>query len=128
MRLVHGIRQILCLGGESHAGRPFFREPKSFIIPSLVEVLCQLFMMDLGSVGSVTFEAGCRLQRIEELAFSWNGLTSIVISSSAEVLCKSCFHGCESLSSITFESVSQLQRIEESAFSDSGLTSLIIPS
>jgi hypothetical protein len=108
MRLVNGVRRILGLGGGSHVGGAFCRGSKSVVIPSSVDILCKSFVTDLGSVNSITFEAGCRLQRIEESSFSWSGLRSIVIPHSVEVLCKSCFAECRSIESITFKNDSKL--------------------
>jgi hypothetical protein len=125
---VDDVGRILRLGGGSRVGGPFFRGSRSVVIPSSVDILCKSFVTDLDSVESVTFEADCRLQRIEEFAFLSSGLRWIKIPLSIEVLCKSCFAGCKSLSSITFESGSHLQRIEETAFASSGLKSIVIPS
>jgi hypothetical protein len=105
-----------------------FRDCKSIIIPSSIEILCKLCFCKCESLSSIIFESGSHLQRIEEYAFSINGLISIVIPSSIEVLCKSCFYRCISFSSIIFESGSHLQRIEEYAFSMSDLISIVIPS
>jgi hypothetical protein len=67
-------------------------------------------------LSSIVFESDSHLQRIEGLAFSASGLTSIVIPSSVEVLCKCCFAECYSTESITFMNDSKLARIESRAF------------
>jgi hypothetical protein len=127
MRLVDGVRRILGIGGGSHIGGRFCSRSKSVIIPSSVDMLCKSFVAGLRSVESVTFGGGCRLQRLEESAWSESELESIIIPSSVEVLCKSCFSRCASLSSVSFESGSHLRHIEELAFSLSDLTSIVIP-
>jgi hypothetical protein len=68
----------------------YFRHCESVVIPSSVDMLSRLFVTNLCSVESVTFEAGCRLQRIEASAFSWSELRSIMIPLSIEVLSKFC--------------------------------------
>jgi hypothetical protein len=94
MKLVDGVKRILRLGGGSRVGGSFIRRSKSVVIPSSVDMLCRSFVRGLGSIESVTFEAGCRLQRIEESAFLYSVLISIIIPSSVEILCNSCFYEC----------------------------------
>jgi hypothetical protein len=62
------------------------------------------------------------LQRIDEYAFQWSGLTVIIIPSSVEVLCKECFAYCWSLTSVTFEMYSKLREVAVDSFE--GLTCL----
>jgi hypothetical protein len=56
-----------------------------------IEILCKSYVRKCGLVESVLFEAGSKLQRIEESVFDSSELKSIIIPSSVEVLCKSCF-------------------------------------
>jgi hypothetical protein len=105
----------------------YFGHCKSVVIPSSIEVLSKFCFYTCKLLSSITFESNSHLQRIEESAFSSNGLRSIVIPSSVEVLSKFYFAGCKSLSSITFESDSHLQCIEALSFSLSGIISIVIP-
>jgi hypothetical protein len=88
----------------------------SIVIPSSVVVLARHSFYNCKSLGSVRFESGSRLERIEEIAFYESGLTSIEIPSSVVVLGTASFWLCHSLESVRFESGSRLERIEESAF------------
>jgi hypothetical protein len=78
-------------------------------------------------VPSITFDPDFKLQRIEECAFAWSGLTRIQRPVSIEMLCKFCFSTSKSLASVTFQSNSKLERIEESAFACSGLIAIQTP-
>jgi hypothetical protein len=106
----------------------YFASCRSIMIPSSVVVLGKESFYECKSLGSVTFEGGSRLERIEESAFRESGLKSIEIPSSVVILGKGSFAGCRSLESVTFESGSRLERIEKSAFRESGLKSIEIPS
>jgi hypothetical protein len=127
MRLVDGVKRILCLGGGSRVGGPLLSGSKSVVIPSSIEVLCRSYVAKYGSIESLTFEAGSHFQRIEKSTFSESELKSIVIPSSVKVFDKSCFVRCKLLSSIPFESDSHPQRIEKCAFAWSRLNSVTIP-
>jgi hypothetical protein len=73
------------------------------------------------SLESITFDLNSKLQRIDEFAFAWSGLTAIHIPSSVELLCKSCFSTCKSLASVTFESDSKLREVAADSFAESRL-------
>jgi hypothetical protein len=111
-----------------------FRESglKSIVIPSWVVCLCKESFYQCKSLVFVTFEAGSRLERIDERVFYETGLTSnvkpILIPRSAVLLGRESFSHCGSLDSVAFESGSRLERIDEKAFSESGLKSIVIPS
>jgi hypothetical protein len=66
MRLVHGVRPILRLGGGSGVGGRLFGGLKSVVIPRSVEMLCKSFVREWGSVQSVMFESGSKLQQVEK--------------------------------------------------------------
>jgi hypothetical protein len=105
----------------------YFGISSAVVIESRIEVLCERCFFSCESLTSVTFQSNSKLQRIEEFAFQWSGLTTIEVPASVEVLCKSCFSSCKSLTSVTFEMNSKLQRIEEWAFAESGLTTIQVP-
>jgi hypothetical protein len=100
----------------------------SVFVPSSILALGKRSFFCCKLLGSVVFENGSRLERIEESAFRESGLKSIVIPSSVVVLGKSSFCYCWSLESVVFENGSQLERIEESSFHGSRLKSIVIPS
>jgi hypothetical protein len=86
------------------------------MIPSAVVVLGQMSFSLFKSLESVTFESGCRLERIDDIAFSGSGLKSIMIPSSVVVLGKASFSDCGSLESVTFENGSRLEWIDAGMF------------
>jgi hypothetical protein len=106
----------------------YFGACRSVVIPSSVVLLGALCFFDCGFLESVSFETGCRLERIQASAFSRSGLTSIGVPSSVIDIGESSFCRCTALASVLFESDSRLQWIEESAFRWSGLESIEIPS
>jgi hypothetical protein len=74
-----------------------FGSRNSIVIPSSVVVLDRDSFAHPALFGSVTFENGSRLERIEECAFHKCGLTSIEIPSSVVVLGTESFSWCNSL-------------------------------
>jgi hypothetical protein len=101
---------------------------KSIVIPSSLVALGKECFDNCMSLGSVIFETGSQLEKIDESAFRGSGLRSIVIPSSVVALGKSSFCECRSLESVTFENCTRLERIEESAFQKTGLKTIVIPS
>jgi hypothetical protein len=63
----------------------------SFDIAKLVEMIDEGCFMGNHTFETVTFEAGSRLQRIEEDAFVWTGLISVAILTSVIVSGESAF-------------------------------------
>jgi hypothetical protein len=92
---------------------------------------------------SVTFEAGCRLEQLEEEVFSETAVMSIEIPASIVVFGKQCLCACKkavlqyselndpirraALRSITFQSGSRLERIEDFALAAAGFQAIVIP-
>jgi hypothetical protein len=116
---------------ESFDGSTIYRylgRCRCVVIPSCVVVLGKSSFCECDSLESVVFESGCRVERIEELAFSGSKLKSIVIPSSVVILGKQSFEWCTSLESVAFETGSRVDRIEALAFSETGLKSIVIPS
>jgi hypothetical protein len=62
----------------------------SVVMPLSVTHLCKFCFSNCRSLSSISFESGSNLQRIEESAFYYSGLTTIIIPSSVTLLCKSC--------------------------------------
>ena len=81
------------------------------------------------ALGSVTYEAGSRLESIGASAFACcSSLTSINIPAGVTSIGASAFTGCMALGSVTYEAGSQLESIGENAFAAcSSLASIIIP-
>jgi hypothetical protein len=94
---------------------------KSICIPAAVQVLCESsFAGDScqpNPLESLTFEAGSRLTRIEELCFvHCCALRSVCLPRSLQVLGRSYFNNCQRIEMLTFEPGSDLRRIEEMTF------------
>jgi hypothetical protein len=100
----------------------------SIVIPSSVVVLGKSSFHGCESLHSMFFEQGCRLELIEESAFSESGLKSFVIPSSIVLLSKESFRQCQSLESVIFEKDSRLEQIGELAFEWNVFKSIVIPS
>jgi hypothetical protein len=83
------------------------------------------FCLAAQKIGTVAFESGSQLTRIEEFCFSRCSLDSICILCSVEVIGKSCFHSATAL--LEFESDSKIVRFEESCFGDLALQWICIP-
>jgi serine/threonine protein kinase len=96
-------------------------------IPADVSIIAPKSFWACQSLSEVTFESGCKLQRIEKEAFSSSELKKIRIPIDVEILGEWCFFRCKSLSEVTFESGCKLQRIEKMAFYESGLKAIRIP-
>jgi TPR repeat protein len=133
--LVHATEYYRLCGVYRHFRASCSGPCRSIMIPSWVRVLEKgsFSGIDRRTLKSVTFEAGSRLERIDESAFHGSGLKSLAIPSSVGVLGKWSFAECQCLGSVTFERRSRLKRIEESAFHCRSwppcpLTSIVIPS
>jgi hypothetical protein len=105
----------------------YFGKGDTVKIESSIERICEGCFMSCKSVKSVVFEENSQLSRLEALAFSERGLTSIHLPASVTVIGEYCFSRCGSLVSITFESGSRLSRLAKWAFSWSGLRSIHLP-
>jgi hypothetical protein len=118
IRVLDGIaRPVLGISGSEVKGEFFW-------IPSSVE----MFSGTCPRVcWWVAFEAGCKLSRLEQAAFSGSGLTAIHIPASVKVICAFCFSDCASLVSVTFAVDCELSRLDRWAFHESGLTAIHIP-
>jgi hypothetical protein len=94
---------------------------------SSFRVISKDFFLECKSLLWALFEAGSRLSRFEERAFSQSGLRSIHLSASITVIGESCFSDCGSLASITFDCASHLQEIHPRAFLGVPIEALILP-
>jgi hypothetical protein len=63
----------------------YFDRSSSVVIPSRIEILCELCFAYCTSLTSVTFESNSKLHRIEESAVKGSGLTTIELPASVEV-------------------------------------------
>jgi hypothetical protein len=79
------------------------------------------------SVGSVEFEADCRLGMIAEYAFYGTRIKAIEIPSSVEVLGVGSFANCSGLRVLEFEAISHLKIICEEGFWGTGIRTVSIP-
>jgi hypothetical protein len=97
------------------------------VIPLGITVIGIRSFLKHYEISSLTFEAPCRVTRIEKEAFGeCVALKSVLIPASVEVLCPRAFSHC-GVSVVTFESGSRLRRIEELAFGWCDLKSFWVP-
>ncbi|MCR5308119.1 MAG: leucine-rich repeat protein, partial [bacterium] len=97
-----------------------FREVKidSIVIPKNVTRICQEAFY-LSTLQEITFEAGSKLTRIDDYAFSnCDNLVSIEFPSMLEEIGLQAFCSCDALETITFADNASLKTIGEEAFYD----------
>jgi len=123
---------VVIIEGYSSIGSYVFQSAThvtSVTISASVESIGNSAFVELSNLTTVKFEAGSKLNTIEEQAFLDTGLTSIIIPKSVTKIGTNAFKRSKNLESVTFEAGSILETIVLNTFYEAtSLTSIIIPS
>jgi hypothetical protein len=116
---------------EDISGRTFvlyFGQSSLIAIPNRIEGIGEGCFDSIRSVSHVTFEAGSRLERIAEFAFSSTNIgPCFVVPRRVTILPRSCFECCISLKFVKLEPGSAIREIGPFAFAMSRLRRFGIP-